>query len=80
MNGALLTSYIGRLVRLVGKVVAANDSIFDLEASDGARIQVRRTSSSANVGQVVEVVGLVVDATNIDESNSYEWSGNTGTT
>lgn len=80
VNGKLLASYQGRLVRLVGRVVGANSDIVDLEASDGAHIQVRRGPDAAQVepNQILEVVCTPTSPTNVDETHSFIWSESTG--
>eukprot|EP01122_Echinamoeba_exundans_P003510 TRINITY_DN13599_c0_g1_i1.p2 TRINITY_DN13599_c0_g1~~TRINITY_DN13599_c0_g1_i1.p2 ORF type:complete len:111 (+),score=19.91 TRINITY_DN13599_c0_g1_i1:54-386(+) len=79
VNGRLMASHSGRLVRLVGRVMGANNDIIDLEAADGARITVQRGSSAfpADEGQIIEIVGTVEDPTTLRESISYVWSEKT---
>jgi hypothetical protein len=80
VNGRLMASHAGRLVRLVGRIMGANNDIIDLEAADGVRITVERASSTvqAEDGQIIEIVGTVTDATSLRESTSYVWSEGTG--
>jgi hypothetical protein len=74
-NGAQLRNYIGRNVRIVGRIASEPDAEgrFQLTASDSVVIAVTRQfgSDAPERDSIVEVVGKVVDERYVDAFNMY---------
>ncbi|KAM0786500.1 hypothetical protein ACM66B_001958 [Microbotryomycetes sp. NB124-2] len=59
VNSARLGDYIGRAVRIIGKVISRDGETATLELSDGGQVQVKLNRDSNHRDTYVEVLGRV---------------------
>ncbi|EPT02196.1 hypothetical protein FOMPIDRAFT_1118942 [Fomitopsis schrenkii] len=65
VNAARLAQYIGRTVRLTGKVLRSQGDVAIIQAPDGGEVSVKLTRDTHLTVPFVEIIGTVVDAATI---------------
>ncbi|PCH35192.1 replication factor A protein 3 [Wolfiporia cocos MD-104 SS10] len=65
VNAARIGDYIGRTVRLTGKIVKTEHDTLILQASDGGEVQVRLLRDADVGSPYIEVIGSVLDASTL---------------
>ncbi|KAI0729841.1 replication factor A protein 3 [Fomitopsis betulina] len=65
VNAARLAQYIGRTVRLTGKVIRSQGDVAILQAPDGGEVSVKLNRDTHLTSPIVEVIGTVIDAATI---------------
>lgn len=73
VNGALLAKYVGKSVLLVGQVLKVDGDTAMLRASDGMEVSVTMQPGSSYNTQYVEVLGVVVNSSQVNELQAREF-------
>ena len=81
VNGALLSQYQGKTVRLVGRVVnyQPGSPTANIEASDGVTVTIRLNPVSQISSSFIEVLGTVNPDNSLSEIQSTSFGDNFGT-
>ncbi|THG94840.1 hypothetical protein EW026_g6706 [Hermanssonia centrifuga] len=62
VNSARLPDFVGRSVRLVGKVIDINKNEMIVQASDFGKVKVKLSNNSSEVtSSYIEIIGTVLD-------------------
>ncbi|KAF9051784.1 replication factor A protein 3 [Panaeolus papilionaceus] len=65
VNAARMADFVGKEVRLVGRVLSADGTRMTIEACDGGQVIVTNTANADHSDAYVEVIGRVQNATTI---------------
>ena len=71
VNGGFLPSFLGRRVRIVGKITDPNQGL--LEASDGVVVKIHHQMGQTPTTPFVEVIGIVQSDGSIQEETTVSF-------
>lgn len=76
INKALLPKYVGRTVRLVGRVTGKRGGEVEVQTSDGGSVTVRTSSGldDYDAGMICEIIGKVHEDLTLEEYNMSVWN------